>query len=49
MRYGEDSTVGEFRTDGVLDQVVSFQIDGSRGFVKDEDFSFMQQRTSQTN
>lgn len=49
MGYGEDGAVLKLGADGGLDEVVSLQVDSSRGLVQDEDPGLPQQSSGQTH
>ena len=44
----EDSAVRELSSDGLLNELISFQVHRGRGFIKNKDFTLAEQRTRQT-
>ena len=44
----EDSAVRELSSDCLLNELISFQVHRGRGFIKNKDFTFTEQRTRQT-
>ena len=44
----KDSAVRELSSDGLLNELISFQVHRGRGFIKNKDFTFTEQRTRQT-
>ena len=44
----KDSAVRELSSDCLLNELISFQVHRGRGFIKNKDFTFTEQRTRQT-
>ena len=44
----KDSAVSELSSDCLLNELISFQVHRGRGFIKNKDFTFTEQRTRQT-
>lgn len=49
MGNGQNGTISEFSANGGLNEGISFQIDGCRRLVQDEDFGFAQEGACQAN
>ena len=47
--YGEDGTVGKLSADGLLNEVISLQVHGCRGFIQNQNLGLAQESSSQTH
>ena len=47
--YSEDGTVGKLCADGLLNEIISLQIHGCRGFIQNQNLGLAQQSSCQTH